>query len=69
MIQVTRFNGAKIYLNAEMVQTVEETPDTIITLTNKEKILVREKSIEVVKRILEYRRLIQNPQIELNLGK
>jgi flagellar protein FlbD len=53
MIQVTRFNGMKIYLNAEMVQTVEEMPDTLITLTNNERILVGEKSVEVVKRIIE----------------
>ncbi len=39
MIRVTRFNGTKIYLNAELIQSVEGTPDTVITLTNNKRSL------------------------------
>lgn len=62
MIQATRFNGTKIFINAELIQFVEQTPDTIITLTNNIKILVKEKPEEIVERIKEYRR-------EVNSGK
>ncbi len=58
MIKVTRFNGQELAVNAELIQFVEGTPDTVITLTNKEKILVKESVDEVIKRIIEYRRSI-----------
>ena len=56
MIQVTRFNGTTIYINAELIQVVESTPDTIITLTSGVKMVVSEKAEEVVKRIIDYRK-------------
>jgi len=42
MIQVTRLNGTKFHLNALLIETVEETPDTIITLTTGRKFIVIE---------------------------
>lgn len=59
MIQVTRLNGTVFYLNAELIQTVEGTPDTVITLIDRSKFVVRENPDEVVRRCLEYRRSIQ----------
>ena len=43
MIQATRLNGASIYLNPEIIETVEKTPDTIITLTSGKKYVVKER--------------------------
>ena len=60
MINVTRFNGTKFYLNAELIQSIEGTPDTVITLTNETKILVKEPPAKVVSEIIEYRRKIRN---------
>jgi flagellar protein FlbD len=69
MIKVTRFNGTKIYLNAELVQSVEGTPDTVITLTNNVKLLVKEKPEDVISKILAYQRLVHNPQLSFELGE
>jgi len=61
MIKVTHFNGRQLVINAELIQFVESTPDTVITLTTKEKILVRESVDEVIRRVIEYRRRIFSP--------
>lgn len=58
MIKVTKLNGKEYYMNAEIVVTIEETPDTIITTSSGNKIVVKETSDEVVKRIIEYKREI-----------
>ncbi len=58
MIYVTRLNGKKFYINAELVQLVEATPDTIITLTNGDKYIVKEKAEDVVKRIILYKQRV-----------
>ncbi len=56
MIQVTRLNGTQIFINAELIQTVESTPDTIISLTTNNKMVVHESAQEVVDKIIAYRR-------------
>lgn len=56
MIKVTRLNGKTFYINVELIQFVEETPDTVISFTNDVKIVVRESVDEVIERIVEYRR-------------
>lgn len=61
MIRVTRRGGASFVLNAELIKYVEATPDTIITLTTGEKILVQESPDEVVARAIEYARMIRFP--------
>ena len=55
MISLTRFNGTKFWLNAELIETVEATPDVIITLTNGHKYVVRETAEQVVEAVWEYR--------------
>lgn len=57
MIRVTRLNGKMYFVNALLVESVEETPDTLITLTNGKKILVSEPASEIVHAIQQY---IQN---------
>jgi flagellar protein FlbD len=56
MISVTRLNGREFVLNAELIRTVEENPDTIITLISGEHLVVRENSKEIVRRVIEYNR-------------
>jgi len=56
MIAVTRLNGDRFVLNAELIRTVEENPDTIITLVNGEHLLVSEPMKEVVRLVIEYGR-------------
>ncbi len=58
MIELTRLNGEKITLNAELIETVESRPDTLITLTTGNRIMVKEKAPDVISRTLEYRRSV-----------
>jgi flagellar protein FlbD len=55
MIKVTRFNDSVLVVNAELIEFVEATPDTVVTLTNGKKILVKESVDEVIKKVLDYR--------------
>lgn len=47
MIEVTRLNETKLLINAEQIETVEETPDTVITLLSGKKIIVKESRQEI----------------------
>lgn len=58
MIYLTRLNGATFLLNAEMIREVETTPDTIITLSTGQKLMVKESVEAVGKAVLEYKRAI-----------
>ena len=58
MIEVTRLKGKKMMINAELIETVEETPDTVITLTNGKKFVVSESAEEVTSLVIGYKRKI-----------
>ncbi|MDD4503227.1 MAG: flagellar FlbD family protein [Clostridiaceae bacterium] len=58
MIKVTRFNGVGYYLNCEHIETIENTPDTVITLRDGKKLLVSETSEEIIEKIIEYKKRI-----------
>jgi flagellar protein FlbD len=57
MIKLTRFDGSEVAVNAELVKFVEAAPDTIVTLTSDQKILVLETVDEVIDRVISYRKL------------
>ena len=56
MIEVTRLQNQKIVVNADLIEFVEETPDTMISTTTGKKMLVKESVAEVIKKVVEYRR-------------
>ena len=61
MIMLTKFNSktnkkGEFVLNAEIIESIEETPDTVITLTNGKKLIVEEPMEEIVRRTVKYRR-------------
>ncbi len=56
MVKVTRFNGQQYIINADLIETIESTPDTVVTLMSGRKHVVRESSDDLVARILAYRR-------------
>lgn len=58
MIVVTRLNGTKFHVNALLIETVEEMPDTLITLTTGKKFIVIENSSDVIRDIRHYLRSI-----------
>lgn len=62
MIQLTRLNNSPFFVNADLIKFVEECPDTFVTLTTGEKLVVREKATEVLNRVIEFRRaVLQQP--------
>ena len=58
MIQLTRLNNARLALNCDLIKYVEAAPDTVITLLNGEKLVVRESSEEVIERVRDFRRSV-----------
>ncbi len=58
MIEVTRLKGKKVTVNAEMIETIEETPDTVITLVSGKKLIVNETSEEVANMVINYKKKI-----------
>ena len=59
MIEVTRLNGTPLVLNADLIETVEATPDTLVSLTTGRKIMVTEAVDELVRRAIQYRTRIR----------
>ncbi len=59
MIVLTRLNGHKVVVNAELIKTVEQTPDTTLTLINGDHMLVAEEPEEVVARAIAYGRQLR----------
>ena len=62
MIRLTRINGVEVVINADLIEFVEMTPDTLITLVTGKKIPVREVTDEVIDRVVSYRRAIGAPR-------
>lgn len=60
MIRVTRLNGNAVILNADWIQSVEATPDTMITLTTGLKLMVLEREEEVVEAFKQYKRDVRD---------
>ena len=58
MIDVTRMNGKQFTLNSDLIETIEETPDTVLTLTTGKKIIVKESREEVKNLVKLYRKEI-----------
>ncbi|MFO7154263.1 MAG: flagellar FlbD family protein [Caldicoprobacter oshimai] len=58
MIRVTRLNGEEFYINPDLIQYIEKTPDTVITLTNDRKVVVREEIEEIIERIIAFKQRI-----------
>lgn len=55
MIKLTRLDGSEVHLNPDLIETVEETPDTHITLNNGNRYLVLEKAAVIVGKIVAFK--------------
>ncbi len=64
MIEVTRLKGTKIIINAELIEMIEETPDTVISLTSGKKYIVSESGKEVIDLVVDYKRKIHSLGLE-----
>jgi len=61
VITLTRLNDVPLIVNAELIELVESTPDTLVTLTTGRKLNVKESVGTVVDRVIRYRRLVGSP--------
>lgn len=58
MIRLTRLNSHGLVINADLIKFIENAPDTVLTLTNGEKIVVRESADQVVEKVIAFRRAV-----------
>lgn len=58
MIHVTRLNRKPVILNSDLIEQIESTPDTVISLTTGERIMVLESPDEVIEKVVNFRRSI-----------
>ena len=56
MIEVTKNNGVRVVVNPDLIELVEETPDTVLTLTTGKKIIVKESRQEIKNLVILYRK-------------
>jgi flagellar protein FlbD len=60
MIRLTRINRVPLVLNSDLIEHIEATPDTLIALTTGQKLVVMESAEEVIRKVIEFRRLISS---------
>ncbi len=56
MIKLTRLNGKEFFVNSDMIEFLESTPDTVITLSDDKKLIVKEPVTEVVDKIVRFKK-------------
>jgi len=61
MIALTRLNGHPIMLNCDLIEALEETPDTVVTLVSGNKLVVRDSLRDVQRKIIDFKRKIYGP--------
>ena len=64
MIEVTKLNDEKVTVNADLIEMIEEVPETVITFTNGKKIFVKESRQKVKNLVILFRMEIFNPTLE-----
>ena len=64
MIEVTKINGVKVLVNPDLIELVEETPDTVLTLTTGRKIIVKESRQQIKSLVKSYKREIMETGFE-----
>lgn len=69
MIKVTRLNDATLMINVDMIQSLQAIPETVITFTNNDKIMVKEPLEEVSQRIVDYQRTIYSNSVREDCQK
>ena len=58
MIDLTRLNGVNFTVNCDLIESIEETPDTVVTLTTGKKLIVKESRQAIKNLVLSYKRKI-----------
>ncbi|MBQ5734092.1 MAG: flagellar FlbD family protein [Lachnospiraceae bacterium] len=58
MVELTRFNDTRFLINTELIEMVEETPDTVVTLTTGKKLIVKESKEDIKNKVIAYKKEI-----------
>ena len=64
LIELTKLNDVKFTLNADVIEFVEETPDTVVTLTTGQKVIVKETRQEITALVVEYRKSLYSDIVQ-----
>ena len=62
MIEVTRLNGVKYWVNPHQIETIEQNPDVTLVMLSGKTLVIKEKPDEVIEKIVAYRRKIANQE-------
>lgn len=60
MIGLTRLNGDRIFINIDLIEIMEQTPDTVVTLTTGKKLVVKESVAQIISEIVKFKKLTSN---------
>ncbi len=66
MIIVHKLNNCEIAINAELIESIESSPDTVINLVTGNRFIVRETKEEVIERIVEYKKKVYSERKVIN---
>jgi flagellar protein FlbD len=66
MIFITKINNQKVVINAELIEMIEQTPETMISMTTGKKFIVKEKLEEVVELVKKYKKELNLPIVKEN---
>ena len=66
MISVTKLNGREITINAELIESLEATPDTVVNLATGNRLVVRNSVEDIVAKVMEYRKKINSERKVIN---
>jgi flagellar protein FlbD len=68
MIFVTRLDGSPILINEDLIESIEQTPDTVLSLVNGDKLMVRDDPKELVQRVIDFKRLVSLDRVPSDGG-
>ena len=69
MITLTRLNGSQVTINALLIERLESTPDTVVTLTTGHKVVVKESVEEVTRLAIEYLKMLRSEGVPLGTAQ
>lgn len=61
MIELSKLNGSAVLVNPDLIRVIEATPDTVVTFTDGEKLMVKDRPKEIVEKIVRFRRDCKDP--------
>lgn len=70
MIKLHKLNGKEVIINAELIESIEQVPDTVLNLYTNNRFIVKENLEEVLRIILEYKKLCGQPNLpQIDFGR